>query len=116
MNPWIVVVGIVLIAVVYVALPVGLAMSARYRRWKIVGCPTAYRPTAILVGRAGLAEALGLRSLRRIRGCSLWPERYGCDRRCLALSDDDIHDAPSVSIPTRVDANPPYERRRGHMR
>ena len=99
MNLWAVIVGIVLIAVVYVALPVGLAMSARYRRWKIVDCPAAYRPTAILVGWAGLAEALGIRSLRRILGCSRWPERYGCDRRCLAVSDDEMHDAPTVSIP-----------------
>jgi hypothetical protein len=107
MSLWIVIVGIVLIAVVYVALPVGLAMAAHYRRWKIVDCPAAYRPTAILVGRAGLAEALGVRSLRRILGCSLWPERYGCDRRCLAVPEAEIHDAPTVSIPSRADVSPP---------
>jgi len=104
MNSWIAILGIVIIAIVYVAVPVGLSMYHRYRRWKIVTCPAVYRPAAILIGRAGLAEALGIRSLRRIRGCSRWPERYGCDRRCLAASDDEIHDAPSVSIPVRRDA------------
>lgn len=99
MDLWLVVAGIVVIALVFVALPVGLAMSARYRRWKIVGCPATYRPAAILVGRAGLAEALGLRALREVRDCSLWPWRSGCDRRCLRLADDEAHDAPTVSIP-----------------
>jgi hypothetical protein len=106
MNLWAVIVGIVLIAVVCVALPVGLAMSARYRRWKIVDCPAAYRPTAILIGRAGLAEALGIRSLRRILGCSRWPERCGCNRRCLAVPDDAMHDAPIVSTPSHPASRP----------
>jgi hypothetical protein len=102
MNLWIVLIGLVVLAVGFVALPVGLAMSVRYRRWKIVACPRTYRPAAILVGRAGLAEALGVRALRRVRGCSLWPERYGCDRRCLRLPEDDVHDAPTVSTPARA--------------
>ena len=59
MNVWIVLAGIALLAVVCVALPVALSMAARYRRWKIVTCPGAYRPTAILIGRAGLAEMVG---------------------------------------------------------
>jgi hypothetical protein len=118
MNPWMILVGLVLIAVVFVALPVGLAMSAHYRRWKIVGCPMTYRPAAILVGRAGLAEALGIRALRRVRGCSLWPERCGCDRRCLDLPEDEIHDAPTVSTPARVEYPPLFLRRvrRCHQR
>lgn len=111
MNPWVIFVGIVVIAVAFVALPVGCSMSAQYRRWKIARCPTAYRPAAILVGRAGLAEALGIRALRRVRDCSLWPERCGCDRRCLNLSEDAIHDALTVSTPARVEAPPLYLRR-----
>ena len=102
MNPWVIVAGVLVIALVLVALPVGLAMSARYRRWKIVACPATYRPAAILVGRAGLAEALGIRALRGVRGCSLWPRRSHCDRRCLDLADDEVHDAPTVSIPARL--------------
>ena len=110
MNPWIVLIGLVVIAVGFVALPVGLSMSARYRRWKIVVCPHAYRPAAILVGRAGLAEALGIRSLRRVRGCSLWPGRYGCDRGCRNLADGEIHDAPTVSTPANAEYPPLFLR------
>jgi hypothetical protein len=111
MNPWTILVGLVVIAVVFVALPVGLSMSIRYRSWKIVACPAAYRPAAILVGHAGLAEALGIRALRRIRACSLWPERYGCARRCLELREDAIHDAPTASTPARLEFPPVLVRR-----
>ena len=111
MNPWMVLVGIAVIAVVFVALPVGRSMAAQYRRWKIVRCPWAYRPAAIRVGRAGLAEALGIRALRRVQGCSLWPDRRGCDRRCLDLPDDEAHDAPTVSIPASVESPPSFLRR-----
>jgi hypothetical protein len=100
MNPWVILAGIIALAVVFVALPVGLSTSSRYRRWKVVGCPRTYRRAVILVGRAGLAEALGIRALRRVRDCSLWPARSGCDRRCLSLPEDEVHDAPTVSIPT----------------
>jgi hypothetical protein len=115
MNPWLILVGLVVIAVVFVLVPVGLPMSARYRRWKILTCPTTYRPAAILVGWAGLAEAFGVRSLRRVRGCSLWPERYGCDRRCLKTAEEDVHDAPTVSIPARVEYPPVFLRRSGSL-
>ena len=114
MNPWIIFVGIVVMAVAFVALPVGCSMSAQYRRWKIARCPTAYRPAAVLVGRAGLAEALGIRALRRVRDCSLWPERCGCNRRCLNLPEDEIHDAPTVSTPARVETPPLFLRRARH--
>ena len=92
MNAWVIIVGVVLVAALYVALPVGLAMSARYRRQKLVDCPVGYRPATILVGRAGLAEATGIRALRRIRRCSLWPTRRDCARRCLSRPDERLRD------------------------
>jgi len=95
MNAWVVIVGVVLVAALYVALPVGLAMSARYRRQKLVDCPVGYRPATILVGRAGLAEATGIRALRRIRYCSLWPTRRPCARRCLDLRDERFRETTS---------------------
>lgn len=95
MNAWIVIVGVALVAALYVALPVGLAMSARYRRQKLVDCPVGSRPATILVGRAGLAEATGIRALRRIRRCSLWPERRECARRCLDLRDERLRETTS---------------------
>jgi hypothetical protein len=47
---------------------------------------------------------------RRVRACSLWPERCGCDRGCLDLAEDEIHDAPTVSIPPRVEYPPLFLR------
>lgn len=92
MNPWVVVPALALVAVVYVLLPVGLAMSAHYRRPKVVRCPLTDAEAAIAVGRTGLAEALGRRSLRRVSSCSLWPERRECNRACLRLPEEAIGD------------------------
>jgi hypothetical protein len=116
MNPWMVLAALVLIAVVFVVLRVGFTVSAGYRRWKIVGCPRAYRPAVILVGRAGLAEALGLRTRRRVDDCSLWPAGSGCDRRCLDLPEDALHDAPTVSIPARAPASAAHARHSSRWR
>ena len=96
MNAWVVLAGVGLIAALYVVLPVGLAMWACYRRQKLVDCPVGYRPATIRVGRAGLAEATGIRALRRIRRCSLWPSRQDCARRCLALPEEHIRETTSV--------------------
>jgi hypothetical protein len=96
MNAWVVLAGVVLIAALYVVFPVGLAMWACYRRQKLVGCPVGYRPATIRVGRAGLAEATGIRALRRIRRCSLWPTRHGCARRCLELPEERIRETTSA--------------------
>jgi len=95
MNAGVVLAGVVLIAALYVVLPAGLAMWACYRRQKLVDCPVGYRPATILVGRAGLAAATGIRALRRIRRCSLLPTRRECARRCLDLRDERLRETTS---------------------
>jgi hypothetical protein len=90
MDLWLVVPGLVLLSLLYVVLPVAYAMASHYRRPKLVRCPLAREDAAIQVGRAGAAEALGRRALRRVEACSLWPERRACLQSCL--------DAPEGAI------------------
>lgn len=92
MRPELILPLIAVIAVVYVLLPVGLAMRARYRRPKLVRCPLLPCEATIAVRGAALAEALGVRSLRRVRACSLWPRHRGCAEACLALPEVAIRD------------------------
>ncbi|HEV8440016.1 MAG TPA: hypothetical protein VGT40_18150 [Methylomirabilota bacterium] len=92
MNPWLIMPALVVLAVIYVLLPVGAAMSTRYRRAKLVRCPLTGRKTALRVERAGVAEALGRRSLRRVSYCSLWPERRNCSQACLELPEERIRE------------------------
>jgi hypothetical protein len=92
MNVWLTLFALAFLAVIYVLVPVGAAMSAHYRRPKLVRCPLTGRKTALRVERAGVAEALGRRSLRRVSYCSLWPERRHCPQSCLELPEEEIRE------------------------
>ena len=90
---WLTLVGIVALAVV-VALAVGLAVRGAYRNPVWAWCPYARRKVAVRVGRAGLAEALGLSALRRVDECALRQDRWLCRDACLT----------SLQEPSRVRA------------
>ena len=82
MNAWIVLLAIAALAAFYVLLPVGLAMWSYYRRPQTVRCPVTSTGATIGLRRAGIAEVLGRRALRRIGSCSLWPAHGGCQQAC----------------------------------
>ena len=96
MNPWLVLPAIVVLAVLYVMGPVGLAMASYYRRPKLLRCPLTKADAAVVVGRSGLAEVLGARSLRRIESCSLWPQR-GCVQACRRLGPESMREASTAA-------------------
>ena len=66
MEVWLLLAAIVVLAVLYVALPVGLAMRAHFARPRAIRCPMERVDAAVEVRGAGLAEALGWRSLRTV--------------------------------------------------
>jgi hypothetical protein len=83
------IVGAVLaLAVVYVLVPVALGTYRRLRGPRYVVCPETDRCTEVSLGgiRAGLGSAAGGRWMR-VSGCGRWPEKKGCDQRCLAGID-----------------------------
>lgn len=90
MNLWLVLVGIAVIGVVYIMIPIGLAARGYFRRYKLVRCPVVGLGAGIVMSRAGVAEALGRRSLRRISDCTFWPDRKSCAQRCRLLADEEI--------------------------
>ncbi len=83
MNPWIVL-PIIALAVLYVLLPVALAVFSRYRLRKPLQCPETSAEAWVLVDarRAGVSSLFGRPSLR-VKSCSLWPGRFGCGQGCL---------------------------------
>ena len=86
MNPWAVLLALVVLALVFVVAPVGAATFAHWRRpWRLT-CPRAGTEAQIKVAttRAAVAEVLG-RGTPGIERCSLWPARLGCRVECLAL-------------------------------
>jgi hypothetical protein len=50
-----------------------------------------------LMTRAGIAEALGYRSLRRVVDRTFWPHRKTCVQPCRQLPDEEIRDFPGQS-------------------
>lgn len=104
MNPWIVLLGLVLVALVYVVAPVGAAALANYRRpWRLK-CPRAGTEAQIKINAlwAAVTEVLG-RGTPSIERCSLWPAQRGCREECLALP-------PEALRPVRRGEAPPRER------
>jgi hypothetical protein len=97
MNPWTIAV-VVLLAAVYAA-AAGLAMWSRHRTPKMVRCPVDGKEATVMVARAGLAEALGCRSLRQVRRCSRWPGRQGCGQGCLAAGEEEMAEVEAVPMP-----------------
>jgi hypothetical protein len=90
MEPWLVLIAIAVITLVYIMIPVGLAARGYFRRHKLVRCPVVGLGAGIVVSRAGIAEAVGRRSVRRISDCTFWPHRKGCAQRCRLLADEEI--------------------------
>lgn len=85
MNVWTVVPSLVVLAVVFVVIPVGLAAFFYYRYPRLVRCPLAAEDAVIRVDarRAGLAAAVGAVALR-VTSCTFWPDRLQCGQACLA--------------------------------
>ena len=98
MNAWLVLATVALVAVVYVITPVWLAARAHFRSHKLVRCPVVGLGAGVIIGRAGLAEALGRRSLRRIMDCTFWPRRKGCAQGCRLMSDEEIQEYRRSSV------------------
>jgi hypothetical protein len=92
MNAWLLLAVIAALALVYVAIPVALAARGYFRHHKLVRGPVIGLGAGVLVGRAGVAEALGYRALRRIADCTYWPRHRGCAQRCRHLPDEEIRE------------------------
>ena len=93
MDPWLVLGSIVALAIVYVMVPVGLAVFSHYRHPKRLRCPQSGEGATVVMDprRAGLAAAAGGRWLK-LRRCSLLANRFGCGEWCTRLDDGAFRD------------------------
>ncbi len=92
MNLWLILLGIVVLAGLYVVLPVAATTFSHYRRpWRL-RCPNEGATAQIRVDatRAAIGEALGRPALEVAR-CSLWPRLRLCPQACLALPTSEMH-------------------------
>ena len=83
--PLILIAAVVVTGLVFVVIPVALDAYGRFRHGKVLICPDTglaaeVRPKAL---RGALMTALARKPIARVKWCSLWPERKGCDEKCM---------------------------------
>ena len=85
-HPWIVVVAILAVALLYVLTPLVADTFRRFRSPRLLSCPeTGGRANVgVDASRAALTSAFG-RPLLRVKSCSLWPEKEQCKQDCLTV-------------------------------
>lgn len=83
-NPMLLITGIVAFGLVFVVAPVVIDAYRQYRHRKVVTCPQTHGFAEVILdsGRAALGAAVG-RPVIRVKSCSLWPKREGCDEKCV---------------------------------
>lgn len=85
-NPWIVLVGIAAVGVLFVILPVVGDAFLRFRRARALMCPEAGTDAEVGLDAGYAAWTAAFRTPRlRVKRCSLWPVRHGCTQSCLKL-------------------------------
>ena len=107
MDPWVVLPALVVLAVVFVVVPVGAATFTHWRRPFRLTCPRAGAEAQIKVGatRAAVLAVLG-RGVSGIERCSLWPTVQGCREDCLALSARALRPMRRGEPPPRAQSDP----------
>ncbi len=83
--PWMTLLAMAALAVVYVLVPIAAVTFARYRHARPLRCPETGTEAEVEIDarHAALTAIPGPPDLR-IAACSLWPERAGCRQSCLA--------------------------------
>ena len=107
MNPWVVLLALVVLTVVFVVAPVAATTFAHWRGPFRLTCPRAGAEAQIRVAatRAAVAAVLG-RGAPGIERCSLWLTVRGCREECLALPVGELRPVRRGTPPPRAQSVP----------
>jgi hypothetical protein len=83
--PWIVILAVVALGLLYVLMPLMADTFRRFRVPRVLTCPDTggKAEVGINASRAALTSAFG-QPLLRVKSCSLWPEKEQCKQDCLS--------------------------------
>jgi hypothetical protein len=83
-TPLILAAAIIALGGLYVLLPLVIHTFQRYRNKRVMTCPETESPAEINIDaqRAAFSSAFG-RPLLKIKNCTLWPKKKGCDEDCI---------------------------------
>lgn len=82
--PWIVIAAIAALAVAYVLVPVVGAIFLRFRAARELTCPETGKSATVGADARWAAFTAAFRHpVLRVKNCSLWPGRKGCEQGCV---------------------------------
>ena len=83
-TPLILVTAIIALGGIYVLLPLVVHTFQRYRNKRVMTCPETEGLAEVNIDaqRAAYSSAFG-RPLLKIKNCTLWPKKKGCDEDCI---------------------------------
>ena len=84
-TPLLVITAIVATGLVFVVIPIGLDVYRRFRHRKVIFCPGTHQMAEVMpkTWDAVVAAILAKKPIARVKWCSLWPKRRGCDEKCM---------------------------------
>lgn len=87
-NPWIVLIAVLAVALLYVLMPLVADTYRRFRNSRALRCPETGGKVEVDIdaSHAAVTSALG-RPLLRVKNCSLWPAKEQCKQECLSLPE-----------------------------
>ncbi len=91
-NPLLLIAGIVAFGLVFVLVPIALDAFRQYRYRRVITCPQTHglAEVDLNAGLGALGAAFG-QPVIRVKRCSLWPKREGCDENCVAENWPELH-------------------------
>ena len=82
--PTLLISGILATGLVFVVVPVAIDAHHKYRFRKVINCPETRGLAEVNLNARLVALGAGVgRPVLRVKNCSLWPKRKGCDERCV---------------------------------
>lgn len=101
MNPWMILLGLAVVALVFVLVPVGASAFAAWRRPVRLTCPRTGTEAQVRVPAlpAALASLFGCAAV--VERCSLWDAVRECREECLALPEASRRPVPAGTPPPR---------------
>ena len=83
-NPLLLIAGILAFGLLFVVAPIAMETYRRFRHQKVITCPetNGLAEVNLKTRLAVLGAAFG-RPRIRVKNCSLWPNKKGCDEKCV---------------------------------
>ena len=99
MNPWLILLGIMIVGAVFVVIPAAWYTYSLYRRPRLLRCPSTGTEARVTVAPGQAAASAAFGKAPEVQRCSLWPKLGFCRQECLSVPIDQTRVARSSWTP-----------------